>query len=193
MEICKAPTLRLKALNKHTHIMYIEMETFIQNKKKYIYWQVFMHKDAHTHTKGTKLRLNLWLWVSSCSRTHVICQKIHTHTNKITLMRWFFYKFTLSLFFFLFLANSKHTFMLIRIGLTSLYLMYLSSYHSFWCHPPPPPPHLLYFHVDFILIEYCTTSTTVCHLAIKVMLTASTAVLTLPFICLVWISVYLVR
>ena len=27
-EICKAPTLRLKALNKHsiTHIMYIEME-----------------------------------------------------------------------------------------------------------------------------------------------------------------------
>ena len=23
MEICKAPTLRLKALNKHTHIMYI--------------------------------------------------------------------------------------------------------------------------------------------------------------------------
>ena len=28
MEICKAPTLRLKALKKHTitHIMYIEME-----------------------------------------------------------------------------------------------------------------------------------------------------------------------
>ena len=35
MEICKAPTLRLKALNKHTHIMYIEMENVI--KKKYIY------------------------------------------------------------------------------------------------------------------------------------------------------------
>ena len=29
MEICKAPTLRLKALNKHTHIMYIEMENVI--------------------------------------------------------------------------------------------------------------------------------------------------------------------
>ena len=28
MEICKAPTLRLKALNKHTHIMYIEMDFF---------------------------------------------------------------------------------------------------------------------------------------------------------------------
>ena len=30
MEICKAPTLRLKALNKHTHIMYVEMENVIQ-------------------------------------------------------------------------------------------------------------------------------------------------------------------
>ena len=29
MEICKAPTLRLKALNKHTHIMYIEMVNVI--------------------------------------------------------------------------------------------------------------------------------------------------------------------
>ena len=29
MEICKAPILRLKALNKHTHIMYIEMENVI--------------------------------------------------------------------------------------------------------------------------------------------------------------------
>ena len=31
MEICKMPTLRLKALNKHKHIMYIEMENVIQN------------------------------------------------------------------------------------------------------------------------------------------------------------------
>ena len=29
MEVCKVPTLRLKALNKHTHIMYIEMENVI--------------------------------------------------------------------------------------------------------------------------------------------------------------------
>ena len=29
MEICKAPTLRLKALNKHTHIMYIKMENVL--------------------------------------------------------------------------------------------------------------------------------------------------------------------
>ena len=34
MEICKAPTLRLKALNKHTHIMYIEMENVIKKKKE---------------------------------------------------------------------------------------------------------------------------------------------------------------
>ena len=34
MEICKAHTLWLKALNKPgiTHIMYIEMENFISNK-----------------------------------------------------------------------------------------------------------------------------------------------------------------
>ena len=34
MEICKAPTLRLKALNKHsiTHMMYIEMEMLLAIK-----------------------------------------------------------------------------------------------------------------------------------------------------------------
>ena len=34
MEICKAPTLRLKALNKHTHITYITMENVIKKKEK---------------------------------------------------------------------------------------------------------------------------------------------------------------
>ena len=41
MEICKAPTLQLKALNKHsydsitiTHIMYIEMENVLREKKR---------------------------------------------------------------------------------------------------------------------------------------------------------------
>ena len=34
MEICKAPTLRLKALNKHTHIMYIEMENVLKKKRR---------------------------------------------------------------------------------------------------------------------------------------------------------------
>ena len=36
MEMCKAPTLRLKALNKHTHMKYIEMENVIP-KNKYVY------------------------------------------------------------------------------------------------------------------------------------------------------------
>ena len=41
MEIFKAPTLRLKALNKHTHIMYIETE----NVTKTIWaWTGHLHK-----------------------------------------------------------------------------------------------------------------------------------------------------
>ena len=35
MGICKAPTLRLKALNKHTHIRYTEMENVICVDFKY--------------------------------------------------------------------------------------------------------------------------------------------------------------
>ena len=34
MEICKAPTLRLKALNKHTDITCIMMENVLKKKKK---------------------------------------------------------------------------------------------------------------------------------------------------------------
>jgi len=36
MEICKAPTLRLKALNKHSiaHITYIDMEMFSERKSE---------------------------------------------------------------------------------------------------------------------------------------------------------------
>ena len=34
MEICKVPTLQLKALNKHTHMMYIEMENGIKKQNK---------------------------------------------------------------------------------------------------------------------------------------------------------------
>ena len=70
MKICKAPTLRLKALNKHTHIMYIEMENVIQKKLICIYRQVFKHnyaKDAHTQTH---------------IRAHT-----HTHTHTHTLYR----------------------------------------------------------------------------------------------------------
>ena len=54
IEICKAPTLRLKALNKHTHI---EMENLIKKEeKRRRYRQGFlntmseMHTHTHTHT-----------------------------------------------------------------------------------------------------------------------------------------------
>ena len=40
MEICKAPTLWLEALNKHTHIMYIKMENVIKKEKKKILTRV---------------------------------------------------------------------------------------------------------------------------------------------------------
>ena len=55
MEICKAPTLLLKALNKHTHIMYIEMENVIQ---------IYFFKC---------------IYIDKCSS--VIMQKLHTHTH----------------------------------------------------------------------------------------------------------------
>ena len=61
MEICKAPTLRLKALNKHTHIMYIEMENVIpQNKYVYIdkCSSIIMQK-MHTHTPVSYTHLTL--------------------------------------------------------------------------------------------------------------------------------------
>ena len=50
MEICKAPTLWLKALNRHTH-MYNEMENAIPHHKKW-YRKGITHnyaKYAHTH------------------------------------------------------------------------------------------------------------------------------------------------
>ena len=54
MEICEAPPLRLKALNKHTHIMYIEMENVIKLKKKRKDIDITMQKmHTHTHTVQT--------------------------------------------------------------------------------------------------------------------------------------------
>ena len=52
MEICKATTLRLKALNKHTHIMYIEMENVIKKINMYISTSVQAYlckRCTHTH------------------------------------------------------------------------------------------------------------------------------------------------
>ena len=80
LEICKAPTLRLKALTKHTHIMCIEMENVIKKKYKKT-TRVFQHyaRDAraHTHTHThTRARTH--------ARTHA---HTHTHTHTHTLYR----------------------------------------------------------------------------------------------------------
>ena len=66
--MCKAPTLRLKALNKHTHIMYIEMENVIQ-KNKYVY-------------------------IDKCSS--IIMQKMHTHL--LILIKMWLYSLAMNLF-----------------------------------------------------------------------------------------------
>ena len=53
MEICKVPTLRLKALNKHTHIMYIEMENVTPKKRRYRQGFLNTARDTHTYTVQT--------------------------------------------------------------------------------------------------------------------------------------------
>ena len=64
--------MRLKALNKHTHIMYIEMENVTKKKEGYIdkCSSIIMHK-MHTHTH---------------THTHM-----HTHTHTVqtdVLLLW---------------------------------------------------------------------------------------------------------
>ena len=100
MEICKAPTLRLKALNKHTHIMYIEMKMLSKTINMYLYIDkcssIIMQKmhththtrthahahthtrtHAHTHTQHTHTRTHARTHACTHARTHA-----HTHTPK---------------------------------------------------------------------------------------------------------------
>ena len=61
MEMCKAPTLWLKALNKHsiTHIMYIKME-MLSAIKMYIYVYVRKKKKlTHNVDKSLKALLQM--------------------------------------------------------------------------------------------------------------------------------------
>ena len=78
MEICRLPTLWLKALNKHsiTHIMYIEIEMlaaikmFVCRKNNTWCRQGFKctyAKDAHTHTDAHSLFLFCLLTVTPSS------------------------------------------------------------------------------------------------------------------------------
>ena len=65
MEICKAPTLRLKALNKHTHIMYIEMENVIN-----LFFIFYISTSVNVLTSTESIRLirdgekgeRVWRW-----------------------------------------------------------------------------------------------------------------------------------
>ena len=46
MEICTAPTLRLKALTSMTHIMYIKMEKIYQQFNRKVTHNVDINKDS---------------------------------------------------------------------------------------------------------------------------------------------------
>ena len=71
MEICKAPTLRLKALKKHsiTHIMYIKMENVISNKNVYKKKKKLTHNVDRTLKALTALQYKTFM------------QKMHTHAK----------------------------------------------------------------------------------------------------------------
>ena len=69
IEICKAPTLRLKALNKHsiTHMIYIEME-MLSAIKMYVKQKEEKKKLTHNVDKSSSVTM----------------QKMHTHTHTHT-------------------------------------------------------------------------------------------------------------
>ena len=77
MEICKAPTLRLKALDKHgiTHIMYIRME-ILSAIKMYI-----RKKKKLTHNVDKSLK------ALNALQYKTVIQKMHTHTHTRTHAR----------------------------------------------------------------------------------------------------------
>ena len=72
MEICKAPTLRFKALNKHsiTHIMYIEVENVISNKN--VYKKKKTKKLTHNVDKSLKAlnALQYKTFMQKCTHMH---------------------------------------------------------------------------------------------------------------------------
>ena len=86
MEICKAPSLRLKALNKHsvTHVMYIEMEMLSaitkNNNNKIEKLTRNAHTRIHTHTH-THTYIHTHTYTHTHTHTHT---QTHTHTHTQT-------------------------------------------------------------------------------------------------------------
>ena len=71
IEICKVPTLRLKALNKHTHIMYIEMDFF------FFFLNVFSDKCSSIIMQ--KMHTHACIHARTHAHAHA-CTHTHTHT-----------------------------------------------------------------------------------------------------------------
>ena len=72
MEICKAPTLRLKALNKHniTQIMYIEMKTKFSNYKKEEKEKLTHNVDINSGITMQKMHMHTHAHTRTHARTH---------------------------------------------------------------------------------------------------------------------------
>ena len=82
MEICKAPTPGLKALNKHsiTHIMYIEMGKVIRRKEDINKGSSIAKQKMHTHTHT---HAHAHAHAHADARTHARA-RTHTHTHTHT-------------------------------------------------------------------------------------------------------------
>ena len=76
VEICKAPTLRLEALNKHniTHIMYFEMENVINNLTKQITHNIDINKGSSIAMLGMHTHKHTHMHARAHTQTHT-----HTH------------------------------------------------------------------------------------------------------------------
>ena len=113
MEICRLPTLWLKALNKHsiTHIMYIEIEMLAAIK-------MYVEKITHDVDKGSSVPM----------------QKMHTHTLMLTPSSFSVYWQSLPLPFLFTDSHSLFLFCVLTVTLSSfsVYWQSLPFNFCFW-------------------------------------------------------------
>ena len=85
LEICKAPTLQIKAMNKHSisHIMSIEMEIVINNKNLYKK-EKKKKKLTHNVDKGSSVKFKRNYAIPARTHTHT---RTHAHTHARTHAR----------------------------------------------------------------------------------------------------------